>query len=83
MATARAIAGPERVLAGNVDPMVLLTSAETREDVIRAAVADCIRGAGGRKHVMNLGHGVEKITSEEAVAILVDATKSFDISSLN
>ena len=31
------------------------------------------------KHVLNLGHGVEKDTSEEAVAVFVDAAKNVKI----
>ena len=73
MASARSIAGDDRVLAGNVDPIVLYGSEET----IRSAVANCINGAGRRKHVLNLGHGVEKDTKEESVALLVKSVKSF------
>lgn len=71
MATARRVAGPGKVLAGNVDPMVLYGSRPT----IEAAVATCLEQARG-KHVLNLGHGVEKDTTEEAVEILVNAVKS-------
>lgn len=75
MASAREIAGKSRVLAGNVDPMVLYGSEKT----IRTAVANCIEGSGKSKHVLNLGHGVEKDTAESAVAILVDATKNYKL----
>lgn len=68
MAHARAVAGPTAVLQGNVDPMVLYGT----EQQIRRAVKECIQQAGPR-HVMNLGHGVEKDTPEEAVRIFVDA----------
>ncbi len=75
MASARRIVGSEMVLAGNVDPMVLYG----QEKSIAKAVADCINGAGKQKHVLNLGHGVEKDMSEEAVRTLVQAAKSFKI----
>ncbi len=71
MERARKIAGPSHVLQGNVDPMVLYGS----EQDIRTAVKDCIAQAGGR-HVLNLGHGVEKDTPEYAVEVFVDAAKN-------
>ncbi len=74
MAAARAAAGPGRVLQGNVDPMVLYGS----EKLIRSAVRDCIRQAGGN-HVLNLGHGVEKDTPEHAVEIFVDEARQTHI----
>lgn len=72
MARARALAGPDTVLAGNVDPMVLYGS----EAGIRAAVETCVLQAGrGAKHVLNLGHGIEKDTPEDAVHTFVDAAR--------
>ena len=70
MTTARQIAGPDRVLAGNIDPIVLYGSKQN----IRSAVEQCIRDAGGH-HVLNLGHGVEKDIDESAVQTLVDAVR--------
>jgi len=71
MRRAREVAGPNKVLCGNVDPILLYS----KEPIIRAAVELCIQEARGR-HVLNLGHGVEKDTSEEAVAQFVNAAKS-------
>jgi uroporphyrinogen decarboxylase len=74
MNSARNAVGGERVLAGNVDPTVLYGS----EENIRDAVAECIsqaKGANGCKHVLNLGHGVEKDIPEESVAAFVRACK--------
>lgn len=74
MARARALAGPDTVLAGNVDPMVLYGG----EAGIRAAVETCILQAGrGAKHVLNLGHGIEKDTPEDAVHTFVEAARHF------
>ena len=73
MLHARSTAGPATVLQGNVDPMVLYGT----ETQIRSAVRECIRQAGSSKHVLNLGHGVEKDTPEEAVRIFVDAAREF------
>lgn len=70
MKEARAVAGPNRVLAGNIDPMILYGSKQNIEN----AVKSCIQQANG-KHVLNLGHGVEKDMSEESVEVLVNAAK--------
>lgn len=70
MATARNIVGSSKVLAGNVDPVVLYSPNES----IEQAVWHCIREAEG-KHVLNLGHGVEKDMSEESVEFLINCTR--------
>ena len=72
MDTARSIVGPHKVLQGNVDRMVLYSS----EQLIRNAVHDCMHQAGER-HILNLGHGVEKDVPESAVQIFVDAGRLF------
>eukprot|EP00475_Leptophrys_vorax_P037768 TRINITY_DN6556_c0_g1_i1.p1 TRINITY_DN6556_c0_g1~~TRINITY_DN6556_c0_g1_i1.p1 ORF type:complete len:421 (-),score=18.38 TRINITY_DN6556_c0_g1_i1:219-1430(-) len=63
MQCARETFGTERVLQGNVDPMVLFGP----EAAIEAAVDECLRKAGGRKQILNVGHGVVQGTPEEAV----------------
>jgi uroporphyrinogen decarboxylase len=68
MQHARDLAGPQRVLTGNVDPSTLYCSKE----VIRATVADTIHAARGN-HVLNLGHGVEQDTPEAAIHYMVEA----------
>jgi uroporphyrinogen decarboxylase len=72
MQTARQVAGPHRVLAGNVDPMVLYGTDQN----IRLAVQRCMQQAGSH-HVLNLGHGVEKDTSEHAVEVFVQTCKQY------
>lgn len=67
---ARQVAGPDTVLCGNVDPMILYGSHAN----IKKAVTDCVTQAKG-KHVLNLGHGVEKDTDEAAVQAFVDAAR--------
>ena len=64
--------GPERLVQGNIDPTVLFGSEET----IRGAVKECVRKAGGRGHILNLGHGVLQGTPEESVQYFVDAAKA-------
>ncbi|CAM6024557.1 unnamed protein product [Sphagnum balticum] len=40
------------------------------EDVIHEAVEECIRDAGGRHHILNVGHGIIHGTPEEAIKFL-------------
>lgn len=53
------------VLQGNVDPMILFGP----EHSISEAVSRCIADAGGRKHILNVGHGVIQGTPEWAVEL--------------
>jgi uroporphyrinogen decarboxylase len=66
MAEARA-AFPDRVIQGNVDPMVLFGS----EDKIQADVEACLQAAGPTRHILNVGHGVVQGTPEENVGLFV------------
>lgn len=59
------------MLKGNVDPMVLFGT----EDAIRSAVHECLRKAGGSKHILNLGHGVIQGTPESAVALFCELVR--------
>lgn len=74
MKKAREVAGKSMVLCGNVDPIILYGS----EKNIIGAVNQCIHEANGY-HILNLGHGVEKDTPEEAVRIFVNAAKEFKL----
>lgn len=65
MREARLQLGDGAVLQGNVDPMILFGP----EEAIRKAVEDNIRDAGGRRHILNVGHGVIQGTPEEAVKL--------------
>lgn len=65
MAEAREFYGPQRVLQGNVDPMVLFGSEET----IRENVHRCLRQGGPQHHILNVGHGVVQGTPEENVGL--------------
>lgn len=71
MASARAIAGPRRVLGGNMDPSLLYGS----EQRIIEAVGEIVRQAGPG-HVMGVGHGVEKDMNERAVEVFVQAAQA-------
>ena len=55
-----------------MDPVVLFAS----EDAIESAVKDCLRKAGSRGHILNLGHGVLVGTPEESVAHMFHLSKT-------
>ena len=68
---ARSTLGVDRVVQGNVDPMVLFGS----EAVITAEVERILRGAGPTRHILNVGHGVAQGTPEENVALFCDLAR--------
>jgi uroporphyrinogen decarboxylase len=70
MADARSRLGDVSV-QGNIDPVVLFAS----KDAIADSVKDCLRKAGGKGHILNLGHGVLVGTPEESVAHMFDLSK--------
>lgn len=61
---------PDRVLQGNVDPMVLFGS----EACIKDAVEKCCSDAGP-KHILNVGHGVVQQTPEDNVKLFVELAR--------
>jgi len=61
------------VLQGNLDPLVLLSD----HDTIRARTEEILRQSRGRRHVMNLGHGIDPRTPEENVDCFVDTVRRF------
>jgi uroporphyrinogen decarboxylase len=65
---ARALAGPDVTLQGNLDPCALF--APIRE--IERRAADVIARAGQRRHVFNLGHGILPPTPPEHAIALVE-----------
>lgn len=71
MADARRRLGPDVAVQGNIDPVVLFGT----EAAIEEAVTSCLRKAGDRGHVLNLGHGVLVGTPEEAVTHMFDLSK--------
>jgi uroporphyrinogen decarboxylase len=63
------MAGHERAIQGNLDPMVLLAG----RDEIRRRAADILQQAAGRPgHIFNLGHGVLPQTPVDNARALVD-----------
>ncbi len=64
------ILGPERVIQGNLDPMLLFAPPALLQTRARAMVDT---GRRARGHVFNLGHGISRHTDPAQVQILVDA----------
>lgn len=62
--------GEDRVIQGNLDPGVLLSS----PPVVRAAVEQVLTEAAGRPgHIFNLGHGILPDTPLENVEAMVES----------
>lgn len=70
---ARKRMGDKVGIQGNLDPMALFAP----NDIIRSKTEEILRSGGGRRHVMNLGHGMDASTSEEKTQFFVDVVKSF------
>jgi uroporphyrinogen decarboxylase len=65
---ARACVGPDVTLQGNLDPVALLAPPAE----IERRAADVLRRAGGRRHVFNLGHGIQPPTPPAHAEALVE-----------
>jgi uroporphyrinogen decarboxylase len=63
----------QKVLAGNLDPMVLYC----RDEVIEREAKKLLETAESMKFVCNLGHGIEKDMSEHAIGVLVNTVKNW------
>jgi uroporphyrinogen decarboxylase len=57
---------------GNVDPGLLFGT----QAAIQARIDDTVRKARGRKHILNLGHGILPGTPEENGQFFFEAGKS-------
>lgn len=62
-------------IQGNLDPMVLFAP----DEVIREKTTEILKACGGKKHVMNLGHGIDASTSEEKAQVFIDTVKNFKL----
>lgn len=69
---ARSVAGPGKVLQGNLDPCTLYAAPET----IAEATQKMIRSFG-QHHIVNLGHGVYPDTPLEGVKAFVNTVKAY------
>ncbi|MDB4682203.1 uroporphyrinogen decarboxylase, partial [Synechococcus sp. AH-551-A10] len=64
---------PEHIgVQGNVDPGLLFGT----PDAIQARIDDTVRKARGRRHILNLGHGILPGTPEENGAAFFRSGKS-------
>jgi len=63
----------DHAVQGNLDPAVLRADPETIEQAVR----DLLKEVGGRPgHIMNLGHGIDRHTPPENVAVFVETVRS-------
>lgn len=60
-------------IQGNLDPKVLFAP----DEVIKTQTEDILLAGRGRRHIMNLGHGIDATTSEEKAKFFVDTVKNF------
>jgi uroporphyrinogen decarboxylase len=69
LSRARRILGPEKAVQGNLDPAALFAP----EAELRRRIDSVLAEAGEEPgHIFNLGHGIERTTDPDAVALLVD-----------
>jgi uroporphyrinogen decarboxylase len=72
LSDARQRIGTHLGVQGNMDPCALYGS----QAFIQARILDTIRQGGGRKHIMNLGHGVLPTTPEDNVRFFFETAKN-------
>ena len=70
---ARARIGNKVGIQGNLDPMVLFAPKE----IIKERTEAVLKACGGRKHVMNLGHGIDATTPEENANFFVKTVQNY------
>jgi len=76
IADARKRVGNQVALQGNLDPAVLFA----KPPVIRAVINGIMEAYGPHPgHVFNLGHGIDKATPPESVAVMVEAVHEFGL----
>lgn len=76
---ARRRMGDKVGIQGNLDPMLLFAP----DDVIRERTHEVLKMAGGRRHIMNLGHGIDPGTAEEKAQLFVDIVKEYPVRRTN
>jgi uroporphyrinogen decarboxylase len=69
---ARGRIGESLTLQGNLDPCVLLSTPE----IIAEKAHELIRAGGGRRHILNLGHGILPMTPVENARAFIEAGKN-------
>ena len=71
-AFAREVCGPDKVLQGNLDPCVLYATPEYIEMRTKQMLKEF-----GRKHIVNLGHGVYPDTPLDGVKTFINTVQSY------
>ncbi len=67
------VVGHDRVVQGNLDPMLLLGDPERLQSRAREVVEE---GRAAKAHVFNLGHGISRHTDPQMAKLLVDTVHS-------
>lgn len=60
-------------IQGNLDPMVLFAP----DEIIKERTESILKAAGGRNHVMNLGHGIDAGTSELKSKFFINTVQQY------
>jgi uroporphyrinogen decarboxylase len=71
---ARCRVGERLVLQGNLDPCVLLSTPE----IVKQKTRELIAAGGGKRHILNLGHGILPMTPVANALAFVEAAKSVE-----
>lgn len=74
----RKLVGEYKVLQGNLDPCALYGSFESVEQRTKDMLERF-----GKKHIVNLGHGVYPDTDPEKVKCFIETVKSYDLSKVS
>jgi len=70
---ARARVGDQITLQGNMDPCALLSNPE----VVNSEATRVLKEGGGRRHILNLGHGILPSTPVENARAFIEAARNF------
>jgi uroporphyrinogen decarboxylase len=73
IAEAKKRIGDKIGIQGNLDPMILFAP----NDVIKTRTEEILLAGGGKKHVMNLGHGIDPGTPEDKAKFFIDTVRNF------
>jgi uroporphyrinogen decarboxylase len=64
---------PELIFQGNVDNRIL---AQGNSETIREATENCLKQTHGKRHILNLNHGLLENTSLDSVINFINISKS-------
>jgi uroporphyrinogen decarboxylase len=73
LTSARSVIGGGLTIQGNLDPCVLLSTPE----VIASRTRELLEAGGGRRHILNLGHGILPMTPVENARAFIQSAKSW------